>query len=388
MAALSNAVTKSLPLLLYARRDSPLHARKVAERLLERADVKVGGVRPWDIQVNDPAFYQRVLFGGSMGLGESYMDGWWESGALDQFIERLERCELHREVMDLTSTVTGLVKSKLFNLQSRSRAYQVGERHYDLGNDLYERMLDRRMTYSCGYWEESDTLDRAQEAKLEMCCRKLRLEPGMRVLDIGCGWGSFAQYAAQTHGVRVVGITVSRHQLELARERCRGLPVEIRVQDYRAVDELFDRVLSIGMFEHVGMKNYRRYMQVVHRCLKPGGLSLLHTIGGNESASVNDPWMDKYIFPNYLVPSAKQISEAAEGLLAVEHWENIGPHYDPTLMAWHANFLRNWPGLRHRYGERFRRMWEFYLLSCAAVFRVRRLHVWQVVMSRIPAGRR
>lgn len=384
MTELSSAITKSLPLLLYARLGSEVGAQEVVRTLLKRADVKIGGARPWDIRVNDPAFYLRVLTEGSLGLGEAYMDGWWDSEALDQCIERLGRCELDQDVANLMATVTGLVKSKLFNLQSRSRAYQVGERHYDLGNDLYERMLDRRMTYSCGYWKEADTLDKAQEAKLEMCCQKLQLLPGMRVLDIGCGWGSFAQYAAQTRGVQVVGITVSQRQYALARDRCRGLPVDIRVQDYRALDEPFDRVISIGMFEHVGAKNYRRYMEVVHRCLKPGGLSLLHTIGRNQTCSVNDPWLDRYIFPNYWLPSAKQIVQAAEGLLAVEHWENIGPHYDPTLMAWHANFTRNWSALQHRYGERFRRMWEFYLLSCAAVFRTRRYHVWQVLMSRLP----
>jgi cyclopropane-fatty-acyl-phospholipid synthase len=383
MLALSNLISKSLPLLVYAQVDPYQRSKAMVATLLERADVRIGGDRPWDIQVHHSGFYKRVLLNGSLGLGEAYMDGWWNCDALDECIERLERNALDREVTGITASLAGLVKSKLFNLQSGARAYQIGERHYDVGNDLYENMLDRRMTYSCGYWERAETLDQAQQDKLEMCCQKLKLTPGMRVLDIGCGWGSFAEYAAQTHGVNVVGITVSREQYEFARKRCRDLSVEIRMQDYRVVDEPFDRVISVGMFEHVGAKNYRKYMEIVHRCLKPEGITLLHTIGGNETQSASDPWIDKYIFPNSLIPSARQITRAAEQLLTIEHWENIGLHYDRTLMQWHKNFLHNWPALRNRYGERFRRMWEFYLLSSAAVFRARRCHVWQVVMSKI-----
>ena len=204
----------------------------------------------------------------------------------------------------------------------------------------------------------------------------------MRVLDIGCGWGGLARYAAETHGVRVTGVTVSERQVELAREVCRGLPVEIRLQDYREVEGRFDRVVSVGMFEHVGVDNYRTYMQVVHRCLGAGGLCLLHTIGGNTSVRAVDPWVRAHIFPNSMLPSAAQIAAAAEGLFVIEDWQSLGPHYDRTLMAWHANFAAAWERLRAAYDERFFRMWRYYLLASAGSFRSRSNQLWQIVFSK------
>jgi cyclopropane-fatty-acyl-phospholipid synthase len=271
---------------------------------------------------------------------------------------------------------------RILNRQGPSRAFEVGRRHYDLGNDLFRVMLDRRMMYSCALWETADTLDDAQEAKLDLICRKLRLEPGMRVLDIGCGWGGLARYAAESHGVRATGVTVSERQVESAREACAGLPVEILLQDYREIDGRFDRIVSVGMFEHVGGENYRRYMQVVHRCLEEGGLFLLHTIAGNTSVRTVDPWVRTHIFPNSMLPSAAQISTAAEGLFVLEDWHSLGPHYDRTLMAWHANFLAAWGRLSAAYDERFRRMWCYYLLSSAGAFRARSNQLWQIVLSK------
>ena len=153
-----------------------------------------------------------------------------------------------------------VLKARLVNLQSTSRAYNIGKKHYDIGNELYKNMLDKRMNYSCGYWKNSKTLDQAQEAKLDLICKKVGLKPGMKILDIGCGWGSFVKFAAEKYKVKAVGITVSKEQAKLARELCKGLPIEIRLQDYRELNEKFDRIISIGMFEHVGPKNYKTYV--------------------------------------------------------------------------------------------------------------------------------
>lgn len=275
-----------------------------------------------------------------------------------------------------------ILRAILLNPSGKARAFQVGERHYDLGNRLYRGMLDRRMVYSCGYWKNADNLDAAQEAKLDLICRKLGLKRGDRVLDVGCGWGSFAEYAAERYGVEVVGITVSKEQVVLGNESCRGLPVELRLLDYRDMEGEFDHVVSIGMFEHVGLRNYRIYMEKVRQCLKDGGLFLLQTIGGNDSVTKLDPWFEKYIFPNSLIPSIRQISAAAEGLFVMEDWHNFGADYDPTLMSWFRNFDRNWDSLSEIYDERFYRMWRYYLLSSAGTFRARCLQVWQIVFSK------
>ncbi|SET15537.1 cyclopropane fatty acyl phospholipid synthase [Marinobacter segnicrescens] len=349
--------------------------------LLAEADIQVGGDRPWDMQVNNPGVAERIFTEGSLGLGEGYMDGDWEAQALDEFIHRVLRARLHRQVRP-ARVLLHYLKSRLLNRQTVSRAKEVGERHYDLGNDFYRAMLDSRMTYTCGYWKDADTLEQAQQAKLDLICRKLQLEPGMRVLDIGCGWGSFMSWAAEHYGVECVGVTISREQADLARQMYPDLPLEFRLQDYRDVDETFDRIVSIGMFEHVGNKNYRTYMEVAHRCLKEGGLFLLHTIGKNERAPQSDPWMDRYIFPNGELPSVGQIGDAVDNLFVVEDLHNFGSDYDRTLMAWYRNFEKAWPRFAEDLGERFFRMWRFYLLSCAGAFRARDLQLWQWVLSK------
>ena len=356
-------------------------AQRLFERLAEPADIRIGGDRPWDVQVHDERLFQRVLATGTLGLGEAYMDGWWDCDAIDDMVDRAQRADVASRIRS-PLTLIRVAESKMRNRQSKHRSFAVGERHYDIGNDLYVRMLDERMIYSCGYWRNAGDLDAAQEAKLDLVANKLGLEAGMRVLDIGCGWGGAARYFSQRFGCEVVGITVSREQARLARERCHGLPVEIRVQDYRDVDERFDRVYSIGMFEHVGSRNYPTYMRVVRRCLADGdGLSLLHTIGGLRSRRSTDPWIERHIFPNSMLPSAAQITEASEGQLVIEDWHNFGADYDPTLMAWHANLAPVWDELPD-YDERLRRMWRYYLLTSAGSFRARRLQLWQIVFSR------
>ena len=344
-------------------------------------DIRIDGDRPWDVRVIDDRLYRRVLAGGTLGLGEAYMDGWWECDAIDQMVERAQRTGSAGRFSSPLAML-GRFEAMLRNQQTPDRSQEVGRRHYDVGNDLYERMLGRRMIYSCGYWRSASDLDAAQEAKLTLVADKLGIEPGMRVLDIGCGWGGAAAFLAETRGCEVVAITISQQQAALARERGGGLPVDIRFQDYRDIDEPFDRIYSIGMFEHVGVKNYAAYFDVCRRCLRdPDGLTLLHTIGGSRSTRTTDPWVERYIFPNSMLPSAAQITRAAEGELELQDWQNFGAYYDLTLMAWYANIEAAWDELPG-YDERFRRMWRFYLLSSAGAFRAGQLQLWQVVFSR------
>ena len=357
------------------------------EGLLDFADVRLGGTRPWDLRIHDPRLLDRVLTQGTVGLGEAYTEGWWDCDAIDEFFHRILRAGLENRVQANVGLMLAAMEARFLNRQNKSAAMGEGKRHYELGNDLYRAMLDQRLVYTCAYWKRARNLDDAQEAKLDLVCRKLELRPGMRVLDIGCGWGSFARFAAEKYGVEVVGITVSARQVELGRELCRGLPVEIRLQDYRDLGGEFDALVSLGMFEHVGYKNYRRYMEVAQGCLREGGLFLLHTIGGNRSVKDTDPWIHKHIFPNSMIPSISQMGAAMEDLFVMEDWHNLGTDYDLTLCAWHANFQRNWPRLEPRYDEGFRRMWSYYLLQCAGGFRARKNQVWQMVLAKNPASR-
>jgi cyclopropane-fatty-acyl-phospholipid synthase len=357
------------------------HAEAI-NTILEETGVRLNGGRPWDIRVHTPAFYERVLSGGSLALGESYMDGWWDCDALDRFFARILTKRLDRKVKQKPVILWSCAKSALTSSPGRLRAYAIGKRHYDIGNDLFELMLDKWMNYSCAYWRGTATLDEAQESKMDLICRKLYLEPGMRVLDIGCGWGGFAAFAARRYGVEVLGITVSNEQVRYARQMCAGLPVSIELMDYRDLKKPFDRIVSIGMFEHVGSRHYGTYMRTVRRCLAPDGLFLLHTIGGNRSVRSCDPWIVKYIFPNSMLPSARQIASAAEKRLVLEDWHSFGTDYDLTLMAWYRNFSRGWEKIKHHYDDRFYRMWTYYLLMCAGAFRARRNQLWQVVFSR------
>jgi len=357
--------------------------KKIIETLLEGTGISIGGNNSHDIRINDDRFYQRVLSQGSLGFGESYMDGDWDVTELDKLSDKIFQINLQDKIKSF-SVLMAALQAKVLNLQNRKRAFNIGEAHYDLGNDLYSAMLDKRLTYTCGYWKDAKTLDEAQEAKLDLVCRKVGLKEGDRILDIGCGWGSFLKYAAEKYGVKGVGITVSKEQVELAQKSCGDLPIEIRLQDYRDLDETFDHIISLGMFEHVGVKNYREYLKIASRCLSDNGLFLLHTIGGNRSVGSNDPWIDKYIFPDSMLPSLKQITDASEGVFIVEDLHNFGADYDKTLMAWAKNFDEHWDELKQnpKYDERFYRMWKYYLLMCAGSFRARKNQLWQIVLSK------
>ena len=361
---------------------------KWVEKVIEPTGISINGSNPWDIKIINPNFYSRVRAQGSLGLGESYMNGWWECEKLDEFFYRLLSCDIYSRAGISIPILLDFIKARLFNLQAIKRAFQVGEKHYDIGNDLFEPMLGKTMAYSCGYWKDAKTLDKAQEAKLDLICRKLDLKKGQRILDIGCGWGSFAYHAAKNYGVKVVGVTVSKEQVKLAEEKCKGLPVEIRLQDYRKLNEKFDHIVSVGMFEHVGPKNYKTYFKVAKKCLNENGLFLLHTIGSSKTTNHIDPWLDKYIFPNSVIPSLKNISSNIEGLFTVEDVHNFGTDYDKTLMQWYKNFQKEWPDIKNEYGEEFYRMWNYYLLSCAGSFRARAIQLWQIVLSPkgVPGG--
>ncbi|MDR3652413.1 MAG: cyclopropane fatty acyl phospholipid synthase [Paludibacter sp.] len=362
---------------------------EIVKSLLSSAGVIINGPGDADIQIKNNDFYKRVLRDGSLGLGESYMDGWWEVKKLDELIYRILNSSLEDKVKSV-NTFVQLLGVLLLNPGKKSKAFEIGERHYDLGNDMFQKMLDKRMVYSCGYWKDAQNLNESQEAKLDLICRKLNLKSGMKVLDIGCGWGGFCRYAAENYGVEVLGVTVSKEQVDYASEYCKGLNVKINLLDYRDLnslktaenDLLFDRIVSVGMFEHVGFKNYKTYMTVVRQHLKEDGLFLLHTIGSNKSVKANEPWSEKYIFPNSHLPSIKQIGGAIENLFVMEDWHNFGAYYDKTLMAWFENFDRNWDELRSNYDDRFYRMWKYYLLSSAGSFRARNVQLWQIVLSK------
>lgn len=362
---------------------SVLDERRAAEtitELLSRAGITVGGDAPWDIRVQDDRVFARVLRDGTLGAGESYMDGWWDCQAIDQMFERIIRAQLDSIFRVSWVLLVNAVRSRIFNLQTL-RAFEVGERHYDVGNDLYQVMLGRRMMYTCAYFKNAVTLDEAQEAKLDLVCRKIGARSGMRILDLGCGWGGFAEFAAKEYGASVVGYTVSREQYTWAKDHYGGLPVDIRLEDYRQASGTYDAVVSIGLMEHVGPKNYRGYMELAARCLAPGGVALVHTISGRKPRLQIDPWYHKYIFPNAVIPTLGQLATAMDGLLVLEDVQNIGEHYDRTLMAWWENFHAAWPRLQARYGDAFYRMWKFYLMTSAAEFRTRALSLVQMVAT-------
>lgn len=367
----------------------------VTKSLLRSAGIELNGTGEADIQVKNPDFYKCVIQNGSLGLGESYMDGWWDVKKPDELFYHLLDASLEEKTLTW-KILPHVWIAKIFNLGRKSKAFEIGERHYDLGNTLFRKMLDKRMIYSCGYWKDAQTLDEAQEAKLDLICRKLNFKPGMKVLDVGCGWGGFCKFAAENYGVEAVGITVSKEQVDLGTENCKGLNVIIKLQDYRNLDtktllgtgNFFDRVVSIGMIEHVGYKNYRTFMKKISQLLKDDGLFLLHTIGRNNSAVTSDQWINKYIFPNSMVPSIKQIGSSIEDLFVMEDWHSLGEYYDKTLLAWFENFERSWEELKTKYDERFYRMWKYYLLSCAGAFRARKNQLWQIVLSKngVPNG--
>ncbi|OTG79861.1 cyclopropane-fatty-acyl-phospholipid synthase [Acinetobacter sp. ANC 4558] len=357
------------------------HLKTIIEDLLSQAGITINGHQPYDIQVYNQQLYSRIIQQGSLGLGESYMDGWWDCERLDIFFYKILRAKIDQKMPNNLKNIIRFAINRFRNFQTKKRAWMVGEEHYDLGNDLFSLMLDPSMQYSCAYWKDATNLEQAQQQKLDLICQKLDLKPGMRLLDIGCGWGGLAEYAAKNYQVSVTGITISKEQQKLAKERCKSLDVEILLTDYRDLHDQFDRIVSIGMFEHVGPKNYETYFKVVQRNLKSEGIFLLHTIGSNSTMVNADPWTSKYIFPNGCLPSIENIAHYSSGKFIMEDWHNFGADYDLTLSAWHNRFIQIWPQIESNYSARFKRMFTYYLNACAGAFRARDLQLWQIVFS-------
>ena len=365
------------------------NAEKVVRNLFAEIDVTIDGPNPADIQVKDQRFYRRVLAEGALGFGEAFMDDWWDCDDMVELIARIASGNLEKKLKLSAKLMWEALKARMFNLQSRARSPMAGQVHYDQTLEAYRCMTDKWITLSCGYWKDANTLDESQTAKLDLICRKIGVTKNDRVLDIGCGFGSFAKYASSTYGCSVVGINISPGQAKEAQKACDGLPVEIINCDYRETSTYlnggkFDKVISAGMFEHVGYKNFRTYFETAHTVLKDDGMFLLHTGGSSVSITHNDPWFDKYIFPNGLLPSVKQIGEAIEDLFVMEDWHNFGFDYSLTLTAWYENFEANWNGPR----DEFYRMWKFYLLACAGWFQARYVQLWHIVLSKdgVPGG--
>lgn len=356
--------------------------------LLEQAGVTVDGPNPWDPQVHNSALWNRVFAQGTLGLGEAYMDGWWDCADLAEFFNRVITADIQNKLRITPNLIWQIVQARFLNMQTIGRSQRVAEMHYS-ETDAYKASLDKRMTGSCGYWPEGiSNVDAAQEAKLDLVCRKIGLKQGDRVLDIGCGWGAFMGFAAEKYGADCVGVTVSPDQAAYARERYKGLSVDFQVKDYRKFGGKVDHVVSMGMFEHVGYKNFSTYFEVARRAIKDDGLFMLHTVGSPDTKTTIDPWLEKYIFPGGVLPSIAQIGKAIEHQFVMIDLHNIGPHYDNTLMAWNENFQKNWPTPKTSAEKRFHRMWEYYLLCCAGAFRSRVIQVWQFVLSPngVPEG--
>lgn len=364
-------------------------AENVVKSLLSKANIIVNGQRPWDIQIHDERFYARFLKEQAIGFGNSYVDGWWDSFQLDETIGKI----LTAHIYDTLAT-----DKKLFSYFKNKKTFAFDiERHHDIGNELFESMLDPDMNYSCGFWKNLGNLETAwqipknlriaQAAKLDLIAKKLHIKKDQHILDIGCGWGNFVKYITTKYRVRATGVTGSKKQAEQAKKRCKGLPVKILVQDYRELQKIkYDNIVSIGMFEYVTHKQYATFMKIAADSLKNNGLFILQTTGTNKTSISTNPWTEKYIFSNTQIPSLAQISQAAEGNFIIEDLQNFGAYYYPTLMSWYRNFNKNWKKLAatnfEKYNERFYRMWKFYLLSSAGYFKVRELQVWQIVFSK------
>jgi len=350
--------------------------------IFEKAGIMINGANPWDIQVHDSRWYQRVFREKNLGLGESYMEGWWDCAQIDEMICRLLRSDSADNLKGSFRYLISFLPEIFYNLQSRPRSRIVAKHHYDIGNDLFFSFLDPYLQYSCGYFKKTTSLEEAQINKLDLIAQKLDLSSQDHLLDIGCGWGGLAHYLSSRYSCSVTAVNISKNQLNHARNWCKKLPITFQDCDYREISGQYDKVVSVGMFEHVGAKNYRTFMNIVAQSMHDKGIFLLHTIGCNITKSYNDPWITSYIFPNSMLPSIRQIAKSTEGVFIIEDLHNLGPHYDKTLMAWNSRFQNAWDGLKEKYETQFKRMWEYYLLSCAGAFRARSIQLWQIVLTK------
>lgn len=329
-----------------------------------------------------------LLIDMSLGFGEGYMNGDIEvEGDLNQVVRvGLSYIKLQKRTRQ---SLFNIFKLNILQSNSRKAAKQNISHHYDLGNDFYRLWLDLKMIYSCAYFRnDHDSLEQAQMQKIDMCCRKLQLKPNERLLDIGCGWGSLLINAAKNFGVQGTGITLSKEQLEYGRQQVSQEGLEDRVHleylDYRELAQLnktFDKIVSVGMFEHVGKANMKHFLENARKVLRPGGLLLLHTIG-KTAEEPTDSWIRKYIFPGGYLPDLGSILHNTTHLgLDFIDCENIRVHYSKTLDKWGKRFERNEKRIRTMFDDRFFRMWRFYLTSCSASFLHGGMHVFQLLFS-------
>ena len=365
------------------------YIKQKAVTLFAKADIKINGNRDWDIQVHDERFYSRLLFHGSIALGEAYVDGWWDCKDVEQFIYRVLHYRLvNSKTYELQHFGASFLKNtrfiwkKLINPQSIRRAAKDVRYHYNLGNDLFAATLDETMTYTCGYFKDTNDLKQAQIDKMKLVCQKLNLQKGMRVLDIGCGWGSLAKYMADNYEVTVVGLTLSEEQKTFADNQCTNSDVTIELCDYRNHNGKYDRIVSIEMIEHVGAKNLKSFMQKADKNLNEDGLMLLQFDGKSESINWNYSWIEKYVFPGTVTPSMQQIAKSSENLFFLVDWHDFTKDYHLTMNCWHENFLKNWDNIKDNYDERFFRLWKFYLTCAPATALVNTQHLWQIVLQK------
>jgi cyclopropane-fatty-acyl-phospholipid synthase len=356
---------------------------------------RFGSGPPVRLDIHDSAFFRRLATRGKLGPGESYTAEEWDSDNLPRLFELLLRnsesaAERHTQVRRLLE-----LRPRLHRRNGLLRARRNIAYHYDLGNDLFALMLDETMTYSCAIFATPETsLADAQRAKYERLCRRLELGPDDHVLEIGCGWGGFARYAAETHGCRVTGLTISAEQAALARKRTAGLPVEIREQDYRGVDGEYSKVVSIEMLEAIGADQFGTYFAVIDRVLAPGGRAAVQTIlvpdQRWERYRRSPDWIERYVFPGCLIPSLESLTRAAaaHSSLGIYGVEEIGEHYAETLRRWRERFHERIADVRALgYDRRFERTWDFYLAFCEAAFRTRALRDVQLVLERSGSAR-
>jgi len=346
---------------------------------------------PVILRITDEGMIKRLVVNTELALGEGYTDGTITidgddlHGFLRLAISNAARTDPPAWLVPAHRVRLMMRRLRQFNPASRARRNVA--HHYDLSAELYELFLDADKQYSCAYFTDPGmSLEDAQAAKKAHIAAKLQIEPGMRVLDIGCGWGGMALTLARDHGARVVGVTLSEEQHKVATQRARaaGLSdrVEFRLTDYRKVAETFDRIVSVGMFEHVGVPHYRNYFRNVHDRLAPDGVALIHTIGRPAPPCYTSPWIEKYIFPGGYVPSMSEMTRAIEKEdLYPTDIEILRLHYAETLRHWYDRFVANIDTAAALYDDRFCRMWKYYLVACEQTFRHGRQCVFQVQLA-------
>lgn len=380
--------------------NQPEYAEQAVRKIVE-----VGGIPDtmWNhIEILDKSAWTDIITKGNLGIAEAYMHNKLKVDPLPFFISvlndtsigtrRKEGTDYLGMVMQAVALPTDLM-GLLTNQQTRELSSRVTKQHYDAGNDLYEKMLGPSMSYTCAYWKDAKNLDEAQFNKMDLIRRKLELQPGMKVAELGMGWGTAANHMHKYGNVDVTGVSLSEQQVKWAQENLAKEGLRFIWSDYRDHCEdpkhmhTYDRVYSIGMLEHVGYKNYAPFFKCIKALLKPDGLAVVHSIGEPDFVSASDPFLDKYIFPGAVIPAMSTITAGFENDFILEDWQNFGFDYSLTLAAWNENanvFFKENPD---KYTPEFQRMWEYYLKMCEALFVTRINQLWHFVLSPRPATR-